>query len=183
MRGAPEESAESAGSKDETHFIFVCPLSAVGAVSLKLVMGQPQQGDTGLAARQALGVTSWPHSNALALHPESRLACAFVTCMTGPGIVQTAAQTTTTARTAIRRCSTCVRTRVDRPVPPSNNQRQSERARTASDLRFRALGTKNVPGARQIRSKPLSRQVSDLGVCKDARIVARVPKEAIGWHS
>ena len=36
------------GSKDETHFVFVRPLSTVGAVSLKLAMGQPQQGDTDL---------------------------------------------------------------------------------------------------------------------------------------
>ena len=37
-----------AGSKDEAHFVFARPLSTVGAERLKLVMGQPQQGDTDL---------------------------------------------------------------------------------------------------------------------------------------
>ena len=62
--------------------------------------------------------------------------------------------------------------RVDRPVSPSNNQTQSGRACTASDLGFRAPEPKNVPGSREIRSKPLSRQAVDLGVCN-----SRIPHE------
>ena len=37
-----------AGSKDETHLVFVRPFAAVGAEGLKFVMGQLQQGDTDL---------------------------------------------------------------------------------------------------------------------------------------